>query len=230
MRISTRFSGLESSGFHGKEFRGTENASSIYLKRPLKTTVKKPNDVWLIGACGIKFRWLAVSNPKKHERMGTDDNPCLNQPLQGHQLQPLPRSPFPNALFAQTPKPILLCLPAQVLKPSSRQKFCLQTFKDRSDRMPKPAPTFFRPCRMHSAAIRTPPTLHPKALSKALKIPRHIPMPPQPPAPTFRAPFRLWPFVTFFFLKNFLDRNIQIQDHKKLLEHGALFLSQARSG
>lgn len=211
MKIFTRFFGLQNLDFHGKwgqESPKCRRHSRIRLQ---------------IGRHAMKFTRRITSNPKIRERMSADDNPGLNEPLQGLRLQPLPRSPLLNTLFAQSPKPILLNLPAQTFEPSSRQQFRPQTLEDRSDRVAKAPPAFFRPCCMHSAAVRASPTFHPKPLLKTFEIPRHITVPPESPASAFRAPFRLWPFEPFFFLKNFLDRNIQIQDHKNVFRHTGLF-------
>lgn len=144
--------------------------------------------------------------------MRRGDNSFLKQPVQD--LDPkLADSYLASALPLESTPPILLRLTADLPKPAIPCDLLLQTLDDDRRRTLKPSPKNFRSQRMHSAAIRAPVTLHPKRLRKSLKIPFHIPVPPQPPAPTFWTPRWPRPWIILFLLMNSLDRKLILDYH-----------------
>lgn len=191
------------------------------LRKVIFSVLKTLLERSLFGACvkisrRSKAHFSKIPHPEKLQRMRRGDNPFLKQPVQD--LDPkLADSYLASALPLESTPPILLRLTADLPKPAIPCDLPLQTLDDDRRRTPKPPPKNFRSQRMHPATIRAPVTLHPKRLRKSLKIPFHISVPPQSPAPTLRTPWWPRPWVMLPLLRNLLDRKLKLDYHMSVV-------------
>jgi len=175
----------------------------------------------LFGAFVRIFLWnkthpQKIPHSEKTQRRRRGNKPFLKQPIQG--LAPQLADPsLASALFLESMPPILLRLTVDLPKPSISRDLLFQALDDDCCQMAEPSPENFRSQRMNPAAIRAPVTLHPKRFRKSLEIPFHIPVAPQPPAPT------LWtlrwprPWIILFLFMNFLDRKLKLDYHMSVV-------------
>ena len=116
-------------------------------------------------------------------------------------------------LFKPSP-PILLPLTTDPQKPMTQGDLLEETQKHRKPNHLKPPIIELRPQRMDRSTIGTPIPPQPQGFRKLIEIPLHIPMTPQPWAPTSRTPRRMRPRVILVAIAQFLqslDIDIAIQ-------------------
>src|SRR3990172_1800299 len=122
--------------------------------------------------------------------------------------------------------PMTLPLPGKLqrLVPETMRDPMRQARDDRLNRRMMSRPIVRVPNRVHTPAVRTPPSPKPQRAGIAIKIPKHKPMSPDPgtSAPLAQTPLRSWKPIILPQPENLLDTH-----HEK---KGTMSRTLARSG
>lgn len=104
--------------------------------------------------------------------MGGGDHPLFNQcGKSSNRALELP-------LHGEPAPPVLLPFSAQMSKPPTAGFFALKTREYRCLISPESSPMRVRAHRVHRAAVRAPPALHPQRIGCAVKEPQYISVTP----------------------------------------------------
>src|SRR3989304_1819638 len=143
--------------------------------------------------------------------MGTQKMLCFKQGDQVCQSGLRSKVLSPRCVLLKPSPPILLPLTVHSRKPLPQRDLLEKTQKNREPDHLKPPIIKLRPQGMDCSTVRTPIPLQTQGLGKIIKIPPHIPMPPQSWTPAPRTPRGTRPRILLSELLQELDIKIAIQ-------------------